>query len=136
MILTINGVKRTVQEWSAISGTPVPTIQRRSQRGASDHDAVFRPVNQEQSQRMTELGRQGGTARAAALSPARRREISAHASHVQNGAPTLITYRGRTGTALEWERWCGIEASIIYARKMADWSDEDAVSIPPGGRRP
>lgn len=137
MILTItrNGIseRRTVQEWSAISGVAVTTIQRRKGRGASDEDAVFRPVSN--SVKMRELGRVGGTARAVKLTPARRKEIAAGASRVMNGEPETITALGFTGTTHQWAERCGIDAGILYARLVAGWLPLDIVTVAPGAER-
>ncbi len=135
VILTINGERLTVQDWSERSGTPVPTIQRRHERGASDYDAVFAPVDSAVSERMRELGRAGGTARAAVLPRERRREIAKHANRRLNGEPALITALGFTGTPSEWEQRCGLSARVITARVSEGWSDLDAVTVPLGAKR-
>lgn len=48
-ILTVNGVRRTVTEWSEISGIGRSTISARIARGLSAEDALSQPLDRRQS---------------------------------------------------------------------------------------
>jgi hypothetical protein len=47
----------------------------------------------------------------------------------------LITHAGRTLTVAGWSEVSGISGQAIHCRLRAGWSEADAVSVPPGGRR-
>lgn len=47
----------------------------------------------------------------------------------------VIEYDGRTMTATQWSREVGISADVIKYRIRHNWTTEEALTIPPGGKR-
>jgi len=50
-LITINGVARSISEWSEVSGIPAKTIQYRVAAGWSAYDAVYKPLQLSKSHR-------------------------------------------------------------------------------------
>lgn len=95
--VTINGERKTISEWSQISGLPYSTIAQRVRAGYAEEDLLKskRCVSKEPTRPISKYSRR-----------------------------QLITIKGETKTIKEWSEISGVSCDAIILRYIYGWSDE------------
>jgi hypothetical protein len=143
VFMTVNGVQKTVSEWSRVVGLPVSAISARKKRGWSDERALTQPSRglwQEpiefQGQKMLKMEfakligmkphnvylrlKDGWTPDEVAATPVR--------------PGVVLTIRGESMALKPWAQRSGVDAGTIKRRLALGWPAEQAVFAPTGHR--
>lgn len=103
--LTIDGINKTLVEWSEISNVDYHTIKKRLYNGWSEKDAVFKTVST-------------------------KRTMNKEYKRKPNYNSILYEFNGESHTLSEWARITGLNVYTLRSRNHMGWSIEDILTRP------